>query len=213
MTIYARSDLAFVSISQAHGGCGQPHRRPVERGAPAKLWALTCGGGCEDHLRGDPLWSTTISEIPETHDEKNVREDWEKRGAQDRDAIMPVLLAKLAGVDVSQLPESLTRAISGASLHIPGVLECPKGHAQPSGQDFCGKCGAPMHERAATGVLPVAEVREPAAEVRIPDAPKRELADLHPQKLRKMCRERGLSDSGTRPEMIARLEAAKRVAA
>jgi SAP domain len=199
MTVYSASSLMAVNLSEAHGGCGSPHSRPVRNGAPGKLWKLDCVM-CENHLRNDDLWSTTVSEIPETYDEKSSREDWEKRGAQDRDAIMPLLLAKLAGVDPSQLPESLTRAISGTSLHIPGMMECPKGHAQPSGQDFCGKCGSPMHDAAPAGSIP-------------PPAPAPDLASLHPQKLRKLCRERGLNDSGTRPEMIARLTEAERVAA
>jgi hypothetical protein len=198
MTIYSASNIMAVTISEAHGGCGASHSRPVRNGAPDKIWKFDCVM-CENHLRTDPLWSTTVSEIPETYDEQKTREDWDKRGAQDRDAIMPVLLAKLAGLEPSQLPESLTRAISGTSLHIPGVMECPKGHAQPSGQDFCGKCGSPMHDAASAGSFP-------------PPAPAPDLADLHPQKLRKMCREQGLDDSGTRPEMIARLEA-ERVAA
>ena len=199
MTIYSASNIMAVNLSEAHGGCGSLHARPVRNGAPDKLWKLDCVM-CENHLRTDPLWSASIAEIPETYDEKREREDWDKRGAQDRDAIMPLLLARLAGVDPAQLPESLTRAIGGTNLHIPGVMECPKGHAQPSGQDFCGKCGTPMHEAVVAGSLPPA-----------PPAP--DLADLHPQKLRKLCREKGLNDSGTRPEMLARLAAAERVAA
>ena len=174
------------------------HSRPVRNGSPIYPWKFDCVP-CEPELNTD-LWSATVAEIPETYDEKAEREDWDKRGAQDRDAIMPLLLAKLAGVDPAQLPESLTRAISGTNLHIPGVMECPKGHAQPSGQDFCGKCGTPMRDAVPAGSLP-------------PAGPAQDLASLHPQKLRKMCRENGLDDSGTRPEMLARLADAGKVAA
>jgi hypothetical protein len=38
------------------------------KGAPVKVWALTCPQ-CEDFLRSDPHWSSTISKIPETYDE------------------------------------------------------------------------------------------------------------------------------------------------
>lgn len=212
MSLYARSDLSATNLSAAHGGCGQKHIRPAPGGNPVNIWKLDCVA-CEGHFRTDPLWSSTVSEIPETHDQVADREDWQKRGAQDRDAIMPVLLAKLAGVDPAQLPESLTRAISGTNLHIPGVMECPKGHAQPSGQAFCGKCGTPMHE-AAPAVEAPPPLRAPIPAAAEPeDGPAPSLANLHPQKLRKMCRENGLNDTGTRPEMIARLEAAGKVAA
>jgi len=200
MTIYARSDLAYVHVSQAHGGCGQPHRRPVEQGAPAKLWALTCPSGCENHLRGSDLWATTVSEIPETHDEMAEREDYEKRGANDIQTMMALALTKLTGGEV---PDTITRMIDGSKAHIPNqvkVLCPPYGHANPPGMKFCGECAAPMHDAAPAGSIP-------------PPAPAPDLADLHPQKLRKMCREQGLDDSGTRPEMIARLEAAEKVAA
>lgn len=83
MTVYARSDVSCVSISPAHGGCGNAHTRPAPGGKPVDLWQLTCSRGCEDVLRADPLWSSTISEVPETYDEQIVREDAEKRGKLD----------------------------------------------------------------------------------------------------------------------------------
>lgn len=85
MTVYARGDIACVSISPHHGGCGTAHTRPAPGGKPAETWGLQCNRGCEDILRKDPLWSTTISEVPETYDEKVVREDNEKRGKMDQE--------------------------------------------------------------------------------------------------------------------------------
>jgi hypothetical protein len=198
MTVYARSDLSATTISVAHGGCGQPHHRPAPDGNPVKLWALTCVQ-CEDFLRNDPLWATTVSEIPETHDEQSEREDYEKRGANDIQTMMALALTKLTGGEV---PDTITRMIDGSKTHIPSqvkVLCPPYGHANPPGMKFCGECGVSMRDAAPAGSIP-------------PPKPAPDLADLHPQKLRKMCREQGLDDSGTRPEMIARLEA-ERVAA
>ena len=205
MTVYARSDLSATTISVAHGGCGLPHHRPAPDGNPVKLWALTCVQ-CEDFLRNDPLWSSTVSEIPETHDEMAEREDYEKRGANDIQTMMALALTKLTGGEV---PDTITRMIDGSKAHIPSqvkVLCPPYGHANPPGMKFCGECGTPMHD-AAPALPP-----RPSPPT-IPPAPAPDLADLHPQKLRKMCRERNLDDSGTRPEMIARLEAAEKVAA
>ena len=87
MTLYSRSDLSATTVSIAHGGCGSSHHRPAPDGNPAKIWALTCVQ-CENYLRADPLWSTTVAEIPETHDEQSEREDYEKRGANDIQTMM-----------------------------------------------------------------------------------------------------------------------------
>jgi hypothetical protein len=142
MTVYARGDIASVSISASHGGCGATHTRPVEKGAPAKLWELSCLQ-CEDHLRADSLWSATMSEIPETPDEKAAREDFDKRGAHDRDQVLALALAKLAGV---QLPETLLRPLTGHLPHIPEKpMLCVNSHGNPPGVKYCGECGVSMH--------------------------------------------------------------------
>ncbi len=198
MTRYSRSDVAALTISQAHGGCGQTHSRPVVNGAPAKIFALTCVQ-CEAFLADDPLWSGTVAEIPETHDEQSEREDYERRGANDIQTMMALALTRMTGGEV---PDTVARMIDGSKLHIPSqvkVLCPPYGHANPPGMKFCGECAAPMRDAAPAWSIP-------------PAGPAPDLADLHPQKLRKMCREHGLDDSGTRPEMIARL-ADRKVAA
>lgn len=228
--MYAASSLACTCISKAHGGCGEPHSRPVENGAPAKIWALTCSGGCETHLRTDPMWSATLSEIPETYDEKLAREDFDKRGAFDRDAVMAMAMAKLAGVE---LPETMRRPLTGLPQHIPvatGQVECSAGHPNEPGMKFCGECGTPMrapakracpdgHEVAAKmrfcgecgkGVEPAAlDVRaiEPAAPVP-PAARKTRLKDRRLTELQQLARDKGLDDSGTRTEVLARLQTA-----
>ena len=214
MTAYSASNIMAVNLSDAHGGCGSLHTRPVRNGAPDKIWKLDCVM-CENHLRTDPLWSGTIAEIPETHNEKIEREDYEKRGANDIQTMMALALTRLTGGEV---PDTVAKMIDGSQLHIPSevkVLCPPFGHANPPGMKFCGECGTGMHEAApAPQSLPAGEPggREAPPASRIPAAPVRDLASLHPQKLRKMCRQEGLDDSGTRPEMLARLEAAGKVA-
>lgn len=209
MTVYARSDIAAVTISAAHGGCNKTHSRPVTGGAPVHPWQLDCPP-CEDHLRHDPHWSATASEIPETHDETKAREDFDRRGARDKDAIMTLALARLAGIAASELPESLTRMVSGAPLHVPvqGQVECPAGHAQAPGHKFCGECGQPMSGPPAAALAAVPQ--EPAA------SPPAATADQAPVKvsrlrdanlgtLRSLARGNSLDDSGTRAELITRL--------
>src|SRR5215472_8680361 len=103
MAVYARGDIAAVTISATHGGCGTTHSRPVEQGAPARIWSLACEAGCEDYLRSDPLWSATIPEIPETYDETKKRERDEKAGKLDRENQLAAALIELGGL--AQLPE------------------------------------------------------------------------------------------------------------
>jgi len=202
-TIYAASSLSYVALSAAHGGCGNPHRRPVEHGAPAKLWALTCPA-CENHLRGDPLWSPTISEIPETYDEKIAREDYETRGAKDRDYIQALALARIAGVEI---PESLTRVLSGAMAHVPGQLLCPAGHANPAGKKFCGDCGQPMHGEPAAAAIEGPETSFPL-NLTPRDDPGDAGADpasLNFRQLRAALAARGLPQAGSKAELLERL--------
>lgn len=205
MTIWARSDVVAVNISEAHGGCGTPggHRRPVEHGAPAKVWGLDCPQ-CSDHLRHDPHWSGTTTDIPETFDEERARLDFDKRGAKDKDAILTLALARLAGIESSQLPDSLTRMITGVPAHVPGMLECPSGHVQPTGQKFCGECGKAMHGTPSQAALPAADkaVQPPA------NGRPRRLRDARADELQTLARQHSLDDTGTRGDLISRLGAA-----
>ena len=199
MTLYARSDLACENLAAAHGGAVRSiaDRTRAERTGEA-LGADLCPCARTICAVGS-LWSTTVAEIPETHDEQSEREDYEKRGANDIQTMMALALTRMTGGEV---PDTVARMIDGSKLHLPAqvkVLCPPHGHANPPGVKFCGECAAPMRDAAPAGSLPPA-----------PPAP--DLADLHPQKLRKMCREKGLDDSGTRPEMIARLEVDRKVA-
>jgi hypothetical protein len=104
MTIHARNDVASVTISESHGGCGQTHSRPVVDGAPVKNWALTCPR-CEGHLRFDPQWSPQLDSVPETPDEITAREEKQKRTDVDTQRMMAQA--------VSSLPEILSQMVAG----------------------------------------------------------------------------------------------------
>jgi len=153
MTVYARSDVAAVSISTEHGGCGESHSRPVIEGAPAKVWALTCHGGCEDHLRNDPLWAGSIHTIPETPDETAIRLDVEKRGQAELAISNTESLAAIAGL-ASHLPTALAQALTqalgqvGAAAPVGMAHLCRNGHSNGATVKFCGECGADMSDAA-----------------------------------------------------------------
>ena len=146
MPVYARSDLAAVTVSVAHGGCGSAHHRPAPaENRPVRVWELNCPPCCKTTCAQDPHWSTTLSEIPETYDEKLKREDFEKRGALDERKLMAMAMAKMMGIEI---PDTIAGALAGQMQHIPGVMECANGHGNPAGQKFCGACGAPMARRS-----------------------------------------------------------------
>jgi hypothetical protein len=104
-------------------------------------------------------------------------------------------LAALRSTGVEVPPEAmwlLERELPAGVLR--GTVVCVNGHDVPAGNGFCGSCGASMAARAA--------VAAPAAE-----EPAMDLARLHPQTLKKLCRQRHLPDTGTKDELISRLAA------
>lgn len=101
MTVYARSDVASVTISTAHGGCGSVHSRPAPGGEPVQTWALDCPP-CEDILRKDSLWGSSATSIPETPDEVAIRESNEKRTTRQQQERNVEVMEKLGA-----LPEAL----------------------------------------------------------------------------------------------------------
>jgi hypothetical protein len=226
--LFARSDVDYVAIPAESGGCGAQggHSRPVSEGVRASVWNLTCEPCCSFLRRTeDKLWSPTLSEVPETPDESNAREDFQKRGAIDRDQVMALAMAKLAGVE---LPDTMRRPISGLAPHVPviaGEIVCDAGHPNEPGMKFCGSCGVPLrapakrscpdgHEVAA-GMRFCGECGKPAggaapaleAVPAVPAAPSRSprLKDMRAADLQVLAREKGLDDSGSRTDLIGRL--------
>jgi hypothetical protein len=178
------------------------------------------------------LFATTEADIPETPDEVKGREDFQKRGATDRDNVLAIAMAKLAGVE---LPQTIRQAISGASPALPsiaGVMICPAGHDAEPGSRYCGECGAEMRRpsvaacpdghpvaasakfcgecgqpasvKAAAIEPPPAPMQAPAGVVRV-----KPLKDWRLEDLRAEARKRGLDDSGTRQALLARLRQQK----
>jgi hypothetical protein len=132
--IYARSDIQSVSISEAHGGCGQAHQRPEGE----RVWALSCER-CEGHLRTDPLWTANLDELPLTPDEQKADANREKNLARRQmhaTESAAGLLAMLAG------PHDLLAGKT--AVPVPESAECHKcAGSVPVTARFCGHCGAP----------------------------------------------------------------------
>lgn len=230
--LYARSDVAHVALSAEGGGCGRGHSRPVIDGAPVRLWRLECPQcAASPILRNDPLWAGTVSEIPETPDETRAREDLELRGSRDREQIMALALARLAGMP--EAADALQTLMSGTpNAVVPHDLgatkECPGGHTSSAAVNFCGQCGHNFGPtgKTQTGVQgggpagtltadQVIQLGEPAAahKMAAPAAgpyahPKLTAGDVDGMKvaeLRENCKRRGLDQHGTKAELAARL--------
>lgn len=151
MAIFARSDLCYVAVSTDHGGCGSAHSRPVIGGAPVKVWALDCPGGCEDYLRKDSLWAATATTIPETPDETATREDVEKRGQVEQANATAAALRDLAKLgDLPSAIAKLAQFMAGSAPQIEAqpvpLLLCQHGHQNRATASFCSSCGTSLSE-------------------------------------------------------------------
>lgn len=225
MTVYARSDVAAVNISANHGGCGETHSRPVVGGAPARLWALECSGGCEDVLRSDSHWAGTPHTVPETPDEVAIRLDVEKKNQIELQVGNAHALAELA--KLGELPTAMAQALAaafgpllGTATAQPAIAHlCRNGHSNVADAKFCGECGANMLDAvnkqpvaalsgseepapAEPGVTVTAD--EPQAETVTEDLDGKSLAEL-----REIAREVGAEIARSKAEQIENIKQAR----
>ena len=193
-------------------------------GHPVKVWGLDCGP-CESHLRGErrpkklvyqidkntgqsvrqervpdasDQWSSTPDTIPLTPDEERTNTTRQERGRMQIEMIQALAAMRATGIQVP--PEAmwlLEREIPEGVLK--GTVLCANSHDNPAGVKFCGECGVSM---AARGAIAPPEAEDEPAVV--------DLGRLHPQTLRKMCREHKppLPDKGSKEQLIGRLQAA-----
>jgi hypothetical protein len=162
-----------------------------------------------------------LSELPETYDERLSREDFDKRGARDRDNVLALALARLAGVE---LPESLLRPITGNMPHIPttggddGVaLAALKARIAELEGELAGKATQAAQEPPAAAPEPpppAAVTVAPPPAVSPPEPPQepaeraptnREIRDMKRADLVTLAGQRGLPVTGSRADLIGRL--------
>ena len=212
MTVYAASSLDAVVLGPAHGGCSVLHSRPVENGAPVKLWALTCPQ-CEDHLRHDPLWSGTINELPETYDEQIDRERREKNASAEQERALGNLPGNLAGALGPAFAAALVPVLAAMGVQVPQSVSCTAGHPNAAGVKFCGECGSPMGSLPGA-VVPDASQAALGGPQRPAAAPKaaarvKPLKDWRADDLRAEAKRLGLPADGDRAALIGRIKGAK----
>lgn len=165
MPVFARSDVLCTTVSRAHGGCGEVHRRPLVGGAPAKVWRLDCPL-CQGHLARDPLWSGNEASIPATPDEDRAVENSNTLFSRNRDDIMTMALARLAG-----LPEGMLLNSDAAQMARQALVKCAEGHDNFPGTKFCGECGTSLDSGQAVSVITDAP-EKPARQPRQPKPPR-----------------------------------------
>ena len=230
MTFYPRRDWTEIS---AVPGCSQNHTRPADaQGQLVHPWAVTCpaheayykGAGkpkilkyIKDSKTGAILRQERVPDvhpgvgftpdtIPPTRDEEETRVLQLERGENQLKALESIATLSKAGIDFRSRPDVLLflRENNLPDDILQGSVLCPDGHQNASDAKFCSKCGISM---AAKAVLPVAEPAK-AAEPEEPEEAAVDLALLHPQTLKKLCRTAGLADSGSKEDLIGRLQAA-----
>lgn len=185
MGLYGRNDVMSVAVPPTGGGCGAMHSRPVADGVAADEWNLeaVCVM-CAVALRGDPLWAAMPSEIPETPDEKTIREDAEKRGERAVKKSQERLSVQQGELN-EKLVELLARGGRGAEPD-PGLI--------------ARLVAEQVHKILGEPALP-----DPVPE--IPLDGQVDLMRLHVRTLSKMCNDRGLDRRGSKADLIARLTA------
>lgn len=182
MEIYARSDVMGVSIPAESGGCGQTHSRPVTDGAPAKKFALDCPS-CSVVLKDDPLWSKHADDLPLTPDEQ---------AKQEAEAKLGMIASK------ENLVTGIAQGISEGLSNLTSCRSC--GKMNPSAMRFCGECG---HKLGAPDPEPAKPVEAVKKEEKVDDT---DLRKFTVPKLRALAEERGLDTSGSKTELLVRLQ-------
>jgi hypothetical protein len=225
MTLYARSDVCSIAIPVSSGGCGAQHTRKVTRGVPDKVWALNCPP-CESYLRGDrkakilryqtdkktgqvirqervadadPMWSSTPDTIPLSPDQEATHHLRVERGEQQLRALESIATLVKAGIDFRNRPDVLffLRENQLPEDILQGSVLCADDHPNPAGVRFCNECGISMAAKGA--ISPGGDDGNEGGSV--------DLSRLHVQSLRKMARDRGLPDKGSKDDLIQRLAA------
>jgi hypothetical protein len=144
------------------------------------------------------MWSSTPDTVPLTPDEERTNAVRSERGRMQIEMLQALAALRSTGVEVP--PEAmwlLERELPAGVLR--GTVVCADGHDVPAGNKFCPECGISMAARGA--LTPGSDNGDE------PSEPAVDLARLHPQTLKKLCRERALPDTGSKDELIARLAA------
>ena len=151
-------------------------------------------------LDSHPGFSTSPDAIPLTYDEQITDKRFRETAQSQIDMMNALGTAIGNGLRIPrEMMRFLERGLPTETLlSLEATAPCLNGHDNPKGLKFCGECGVSM---AARGAIAPPEPEESAAV---------DLGRLHPQTLRKMCRDHvpPLPDKGSKDVLISRLQAA-----
>jgi SAP domain-containing protein len=161
----------------------------------------------------DPHWSNTPEGIPPTPDEQHVNKIRAERGSEQLQQLQALAMLRGAGFELPEEAQWVLNRNFDPRI-VRGTVVCADGHDNVAGAVFCSTCGTRM---AAKGILQIGDpdgqevdisvIGENATAggggaIRVDALP---LRTLHVSTLKKMCREKGLPDKGTKKELITRL--------
>lgn len=210
-------------------GCVPGHvREPGPDGKFNGHWALDCPM-CEMALASDPHWAGDPSDVPLTPEEKKAQTRLAEQG-QNNAAQMAQFFGQM--MQAFQIQQGQAPS---AQQPVPVVACASCGAPGMQGARFCAACGTPVTiagsalppepppalaapaveaegSHRAAEQKPAAAQAEPSAEAVPPDDASRdpaELANLKIVQLRALAKEAGLSQAGSKAELVARLEASQ----
>ena len=160
----------------------------------------------------DPHWSTTPEGVPLTPDEQHIHKLRAEQGQRQLEMLQAyAALSKVPGLDLKDYKEAmwlLDQTLEPLKRPVVnGLVLCADGHENPASTKFCAECGMSM---SAKGALETALDNrgldvDHVADVSDPELVFVDLQRLHVATLRKMAREKGLPDKGTKAQLVERL--------
>lgn len=167
----------------------------------------------EHVIDAHPQWSNTPEGVPPTPDEQHVNKIRTERGAHELQMLQALIAAKNAGMSIPDNAMWLLEQNFDPRL-IHGKVVCNNGHDNTAGAKFCSTCATPLASRGVT--------EEPKVQIGDPDGQEVDISvgengriradalplrTLHVATLKKMARDKGLSDKGSKADLIERITA------
>jgi hypothetical protein len=161
------------------------------------VWALECVP-CEDHLRSDPHWAVDALEVPETPDEVRLREAAEKKGEHAQKQNLENAVASLAATadGFQKLLGMIVASNPQMADNMTKMMAALSGTGNSVVVQEAADMASVNEARKMQGLQPFTEPQDTL-----------KFASMKIGELRALAKERGLDSTGTRDDLLARLQA------